>query len=252
MNKPRLLDLFCGAGGAAMGYHRAGFDVYGVDNKPQPHYPFLMMEYDALDAMDALLRGQYLLFKKDGYMALLGIEDFAAFHASPPCQSYCALKTMPNRRQHLELIEPTRKRLKDTGKPFVIENVVGAPLINAFTLCGTSFGLSTTDGHYLQRHRRFETNIEIWLIPPCQHGAKTIGVYGDKARDIAAEKRHYALPKETRGKPEGIKILLAEAKKAMGIDWMNAKELSQAIPPAYTEYIGKFLFQAIKDLEEVE
>jgi len=229
MSKPRLLDLFCGAGGASMGYYRAGFEVVGVDIKPQPHYPFEFHQADALT---------YLL------------EGFDAYHASPPCQSYCALKTMPNHGIHPRLIESVRIMFLATGKPFVIENVEGAPLQNAFKLCGTSFGLMTSDKHYLRRHRCFETNIEIWLLPPCQHGKKTIGIYGDKARDIAAEKRHYKLPKETRGEPNGIKIPLSEAKKAMGIDWMNAKELSQAIPPAYTEYIGKYLISNLEYKEK--
>ena len=232
--KPRLLDLFCGAGGAAMGYHQAGFEVVGVDHNPQPHYPFEFIPGDALDYLEWLMRSGYPM------------PD--AIHASPPCQAYCAMKTMTNAREHPDLLEPVRKLLKATGKPYVIENVKGAPLIDAFRLCGSSFNLQTTDGHQLQRHRYFETTMEILFVPPCQHTKKTIGIYGDKARDIAKEKRHYAKPKETRGPPVDVKIPLSEALKAMGIDWMSAKELSQAIPPAYTELIGKYLLQEIRVL----
>ena len=222
--KPKLLDLFCGAGGAAMGYYRAGFEVVGVDIKPQPHYPFEFHQADALK---------------------FPLEGYDAYHASPPCQKYCALKTMRNAKEHPDLVNDVRQLLRGTGKYFVIENVKGAPLLDAFRLCGSSFNLMTLSGHQLRRHRYFEANWELLFVPPCQHLRKTIGIYGDKARDIAREKRHYKQPKESRGKPLDIKIPLSEARRAMGIDWMSAKELSQAIPPAYTEYIGKFLMQVI-------
>src|SRR4030042_2837765 len=130
-NKPRLLDLFCGAGGAAMGYHRAGFEVVGVDIKPQPHYPFEFHQADALT---------------------FPLDEFDAYHASPPCQAFTKYKNLrkdlPSR--YPNLIPSTRRRLTDTDKPFVIENVEGSPLINPIVLCGSMFGLD------VRRHRLFE------------------------------------------------------------------------------------------------
>jgi DNA (cytosine-5)-methyltransferase 1 len=224
MTKPRLLDLFCCAGGAAMGYHRAGFEVVGVDIKPQPHYPFEFHQADALT---------------------YPLDGFDAIHASPPCQAYSCLRVMPNAGKHPRLVEPVRERLQATGKPFVIENVPGAPLLNAFTLCGSSFGLQTPKGYGLRRHRKFETNVQILFIPPCQHSRKTVGLFGDKARDTGQEKRHYAQDKETRGFPVGVAISQQDGLIAMGCEWMTIKEACQAIPPAYTEFIGKYLMQEV-------
>ena len=128
--KPRLLDLFCGAGGAAMGYHRAGFEVVGVDIKPQPHFPF---EFHQVDALTYTLDG------------------FDAYHASPPCQRYsCAVNLHNNRDSHPDLIDIVRNILLKTGKHYVIENVPGSPLINPTQLCGSAFGLR------VRRHRLFE------------------------------------------------------------------------------------------------
>jgi DNA (cytosine-5)-methyltransferase 1 len=152
---------------------------------------------------------------------------------------------MANAGKHPRLIEPTRERLKSTGKPYIIENVPGAPLLNAFTLCGSSFGLETPSHYQIRRHRLFETNFDILMVPPCQHGSRTIGLFGDKARDTGQEKRHYAKPKDTRGEPLGVKISQQDAFIAMQIVWMNIKELCQAIPPAYTEYIGKELMKVL-------
>lgn len=131
--KPRLLDLFCGAGGAGMGYHQAGFDVVGVDINPQPDYPF---EFHQADAME---------FPLDG---------FDAIHASPPCQVFTALKTMHNAGEHFDLLTPMRARLKEWGGPYVIENVPGAPMQDHVTLCGSSFGLGVKKyDRELRRHR---------------------------------------------------------------------------------------------------
>lgn len=224
MSQMKLLDLFCGAGGAGYGYHLAGFDVVGVDIEPQPNYPFEFVQGDALE-----------------YLKLHG-DRFDAIHASPPCQTYSVLSHLA-RKTHKALVPETRELLLETGKPYVIENVPGAPLINPIVLCGTMFGLQTSDGAQLRRHRLFETSIDILLlVPPCGHTGRTIGIFGDKARDTGEEKRHYSKPKETRGAPpETILFSLEEARKAMGVDWMSYKELSQAIPPAYTKYIGGLL-----------
>jgi len=213
--RPVLLDLFCGAGGAAMGYHRAGFDVVGVDIAPQPHYPF---KFEQADAMTWPL---------DGYDAI---------HASPPCQAHSLLTyAARTREQHPDLLTPTRSRLRDSGLAYVIENVPGAPMLNYITLCGTSFGL-VAPGWELWRHRQFEANWP-WpvLLPGCAHRQRALvaGVYGGGGYVAPAERKH------------GKSSSAAVRRQVMGIDWMNRCELSQAIPPAYTEFVGRQLFQAI-------
>ena len=224
--RPTLLDLFSGAGGAGFGYKKAGFCVLGIDVNPQPRYAGC--RFHQADALEYPLDG------------------FDVIHASPPCQAYCALKTMKNRKDnHPKLIAATRDRLKQSGAIWVIENVSGAPLINAAMLCGSHFNCTASNGYQIRRHRFFESNILILNGNYCNHGPKTIGVYGDKARDIALEKRHYSKPKETRGRPVGVVLSKQTAFEAMGIDWMNMKELSQAIPPAYTEFIGKQLMSIL-------
>lgn len=221
---PKLLDLFCGAGGAAMGYHRAGFDeIVGVDNRPMPRYPFTLVLGDALE-----------------YVAAHG-HEFDAIHASPPCQAYSTLRVMPNSRGHPDLIGVVRSLLEKTGKAFVIENVPGAPLRASVMLCGSMFGLLG-----LRRHRYFETS---WafscLVPSCRHNGMTVGIFGGKARNIAKEKRHYRQDKATRGKPDGVVLPHLIGFEAMQVDWMNMDELSQAIPPAYTEFIGRQLMRVL-------
>ena len=201
MTRLRLLDLFCGAGGAAMGYHRAGFDVTGVDTAAQPNYPFRFWQLDALTLEPWVLAG------------------FDAVHASPPCQAHTTLKHMWNAARHENLIGPTRELLKATGLPYVIENVVGAPLHDPTMICGSSLGLK------VRRHRLFETSWTL-LIPPCVHAeqGRPIGVYGTGGGG-----------QMTRGfKARGA----AEAGEAMETPWMTRAECSQAIPPAYTELIG--------------
>jgi len=217
----KLLDFFCGAGGAAMGYHRAGFEVVGVDIRPQPNYPFEFHQADALE------------FPLDG---------FDLIHASPPCQAYCALNTMPNLRKHKKLIPAVRDLLESSGTYWIIENVEGArrELRDPIMLCGSMFGLGS-NGYQVRRHRYFESNFPINVPMPCDHGARTMGIYGAKVRDIAKEKRHYAKPKKTRGKPIGVVLPQKWGLEAMGVEWMNIKEASQSIPPAYTEYIGRQL-----------
>lgn len=224
----RLLDLFCGAGGAAMGYYRAGFsEIVGIDLSPQKNYPFEFVQADALE-----------------YLAAHGGE-FDAIHASPPCQRYSVLAHLA-RQSHQSLIEPTRTGLLVAGKPYVIENVPGAPLKDPLMLCGSVFNLRTQCGAQLRRHRLFEHSIGLLLSPPCNHLGVTIGIFGSKARNTAAEKRHYTQPAHSRGlPPKGILYTLDDARQAMGIDWMNQRELSQAIPPAYTEYIGKYLLEQV-------
>lgn len=216
--RPRILDLFCGAGGAAMGYYHAGFDVVGVDHKPMKHYPFEFHQADALE-----------------FLAEHGCE-FDTIHASPPCQAFTPLKRMWNAKEHPDLVGVTREKLDAIGGPYVIENVPGAPLVNATMLCGSMFRLGC-DGGELRRHRLFECSFHVGLTPPCKHGwsgpnGETIGVYGGHGRD-------------RRRRTNGQHFPTAKRAEAMGIDWMTGAELSQAIPPAYTEFIGRQLLVAL-------
>lgn len=233
---PTVLDLFCGIGGAAWGYHQAGFEVIGVDIDPQPDYPFMFLQANALDPLN--------------WVDLAGI-DF--IHASPPCQAYTATTgNMPNARTDLPaLIEPTRRLLKLSDKPYVIENVVGAPLLDPAKLCGSMFGLgvdysgpSAPPGWYeLRRHRLFETNWGL-TTPSCagNHKKPVIGIYGNHP---AYNRRKYGVGKGQFSRRE--KEVLAQ--QALRIDWSNSWDsLKEAIPPAYTEYIGmQFLRQGSVD-----
>ena len=207
MSKPVVLDLFCGAGGASEGYRQAGFEVVGVDIMPQPNYPFEFVRNDALDLPSHL----------DGMKVDL-------IHASPPCQAYSTLRHSPGAVEYSDLVAHTRRLLEDTGLPWVIENVPGSPLFDPVTLCGSMFGLRY-DGFELRRHRLFETSG--FTIPPldCLHGLPVLGVYGD-------------LSKNRRPSNRGVKAGHEDARHLMGIDWMTTKELVQAIPPAYTRWVG--------------
>lgn len=202
-----------------MGYHRAGFDVTGVDIEPQPRYPFSFIQADALE-----------------YVAEHG-HEYDALAASPPCQAYSDLKHMHNAKRHADLLTPTRELLNKIGKPYVIENVEGAPMQNYVTLCGTALGLGTADAE-LRRHRRFEIVPHMLFVPPCRHGlkARVIGVYGGHGRD-------------RRRKFNTQDFSTAARREAMGIDWMTGDELSQAIPPSYTAFIGAHLLQHIVELQ---
>ncbi len=211
---PLLLDLFCGAGGCSMGYHRAGFDVVGVDVNPQPHYPFKFIQADAMT------------FPLDG---------FDVIHASPPCQKYSVIcKGMGTTDGRPDLVAATRSRLETSGVPWVIENVEGAPLRFPLLLCGSMFGLQTSEGLWLRRHRLFESSM-MFLGPQCCHPrGMSIGVYGNGTNSWHREKL-------------GRNITTDEQREAMGIDWMPRKWLSQAIPPAYTEWIGRRIIESLAD-----
>lgn len=198
-----------------MGYHRAGFEVVGVDIKPQKHYPF---EFHCADA--------FAFLEKHGH-------EFDVIHASPPCQAFTDLKKMHNAKSHTDLLTPMREALIKINRSFVIENVEGAPMVNYIVLCGGAFGLGTRSAE-LRRHRLFEIAPMPLLIPPCHHKSKgrVIGVYGGHGRD----RRRFVNTQDFSTK---------ERCEAMGIDWMNGLELSQAIPPAYTEWIGQRLLEAL-------
>lgn len=235
MTKPRLLDLFCGAGGAAMGYHQAGFDVVGVDIKPQPNYPFEFYQADALD----LLRH----FEGCGSgpcMAYLWRKQFDAIHASPPCQRYSAAAEIhDSSERHPDLLPATVTALASQGLPWVIENVQRAPMPNAVTLCGSMFGLG------VRRHRMFASN-HLLMVPTCgSHSRWYASVFGGRCigrqrvtgADSGAGSRTQTWDR--------FDDELATGREAMGIGWMDLNELSEAIPPAYTEFIGARLLNAI-------
>ena len=208
----RLLDLFCGAGGAAMGYHRAGWTVVGVDIEPQPDYPF---EFHQADALTFPLGG------------------FDGAHASPPCQASTALTKGTNAgRVYPQLIPATRARLAAFDGPTVIENVQGAVVRKDLTLCGEMFGLGVI------RHRYFELNHPVMTLPHPKHRGRVAGwrhgtfypgpyfaVYGDG----------------------GGKGTVEQWQEAMGIDWTaDRKSLAEAIPPAFTQFIGEQLLAEIE------
>lgn len=211
MTRPLLLDLYCGAGGSAVGYHRAGFDVIGVDNRPQQNYPFDFIQDDAI-----------------GYLSRNG-EYFDAIHASPPCQDHSKLRNATKRLHGTaDLLPQTRILLEQTGLPWVIENVPGAPMRADFRLCGCQFALPG-----LRRERWFETSWNGFeMRSPCSHTDQLVTVSGHGAQGWEYKK--------------GRRTTQEDRKRAMGIDWMNRDELAQAIPPAFTAYIGAHLLEALE------
>jgi DNA (cytosine-5)-methyltransferase 1 len=198
-NSPRLLDLFCGAGGASMGYYLAGFTPVGVDLHPQPNYPFEFHQADALT---------------------YDYTGFDLIHASPPCPLFSSATPESHKHLHQDLITPIRPLLQRTGAPYIIENVPGSPLRNPITLCGSSFGLN------IRRHRLFESNLPLYPLP-CVH---------------AWQLPHF----DQRNRPMKVHLIggsgPANAQaiwgKAMDIDWMTRYEVKDAVPPAYTRYLG--------------
>jgi len=233
---PRLLDLFCGAGGAAVGYHRAGFEVVGVDVAPQPNYPFEFVLCDALE---------YLRIHSD-WIGKGGGDDFAAIHASPPCQRW-STKTK-EAEKHPDLITPLLPLLEQTGLPYVIENVTQSPLRfgpgrsmgRTIMLCGSSFGLG------VRRHRLFAANFDLMGLR-CHHGRhpKIYRLY-DHGKWYMSDIVHVFGTGGGKGREHW--------QEAMGIDWTDdTDELREAIPPAYTEFIGHQLLQplAFREVERV-
>lgn len=188
--KPRLLDLFCGAGGAAVGYHRAGFEVIGIDIRPQPHYPFEFHQGDALT---------------------WSLDGFDAIHASPPCQGFARVTEWRGSRNHWpDLLTPTLDRLRAQSTPWVVENVPEAIRYPDWILCGSAFGLP------VRRHRHFLMEPPSFaLLPPCRHH--------ELRPFMHKHERAYA--------------------DALGCGWMTSREAREAIPPAYTEWIGARLLE---------
>jgi DNA (cytosine-5)-methyltransferase 1 len=201
--RPRLLDTFCKAGGGAAGYDRAGFEVTGVDIEPQPHFPFAFIQADALEVL-----------ADRSFLA-----QFDAIHASPPCQAYVVAATTRKRKDHPDLLGPVRALLRRSGLPWVIENVPTAPMPDAIILCGATFGLP------IVRHRKFELSWQPGLVPSAcpqrswnravDHGP---GFYPYAGGSWEPAWREHVLP-----------VLWP---------WMDLAEAGQAIPPAYTEYLG--------------
>jgi DNA (cytosine-5)-methyltransferase 1 len=212
----RLLDLFCGAGGAAMGYFQAGFEVVGVDLYRQTHYPFPFVQADAF-----------------AFLASEDLSRYDVIHASPPCQRYSNGNALSS-TIHPKLVTPTRLALIETGKPYVVENVERAPLVDPVVLCGSSFGLQA-EGFEIRRHRVFETTFPV-AQPPCRHRLPAIPAFGH-----GPGANFYRL--------HGRGISAAARKLAMGIDWMNRDELAEAIPPAFTAYVGAFALASLAEPE---
>ena len=216
VGKPRLLDLFCGAGGCTKGYQRAGFYVVGVDSNPQPNY-----------CGDEFIQGDALEILRWGAVSVL----YEAVHASPPCQAFSLASLWhgkSNQDRHPDLVAPTRELLEAAGLPYVMENVVGAPLRADLTLCGEMFGLG------VHRHRIFELD-------------------GFFAMRLPHPPHRLRSAKHNCHVEEGYTRIVAgnyadheSASEAMGVDWMSRKELAQAIPPAYTEHIGGYLMTAVQ------
>lgn len=242
-NRPLLLDLFCGAGGAAMGYYRAGFDVVGVDIKPQPHYPFTFIQGDALDAMRRLLDGERIGKLGMAGHNWFGLKNISAVHASPPCQFGTGVQALGIARngsypEHVNLIPQTRELLEEAGLPYVIENVGGARrnLRSPIMLCGKYFGL------HVYRHRYFEC-VPFLLMPAhIAHKDQT-----PSAGNGISQKGFISIC--GTGGVKGMKAheIVEYWQWAIGIDWTDDRhELAEAIPPAYTEFIGRQLMEVIK------
>ena len=210
----KLLDLYCKAGGASVGYARAGFEVVGVDIKKQKRYPYKFIQADALE-----------ILQDEDFLA-----QFDVLAGSPPCQTHSSTKHLRiaqgKSTDKVDLIPQTREAFVKSGKPYVIENVPGAPLINPVILCGSSFGLK------VRRHRLFESNIPLTGLP-CNHKeqGRPVGIYGSM-RDEIPGGGHTAKSIE-------------QAREAMGIDWMLWGDLVEAIPPVYTQYLGNQLISVL-------
>ena len=209
----KLLDLFCGAGGASMGYAMAGFEVTGIDVKHGRRYPFTYIRGDVKDYLDKEF-----------------LDQFDVIAASPPCQTHSSTKHLRvaqgKSTNKIDMIPEVREALIASGKPYVIENVPGAPLINPIQLCGSAFGLK------VRRHRLFESNLKLQGTA-CLHKeqGKPVGIYGSM-RDEIPGGGHTAKT-------------MPEAEQAMGIDWMIWGELVESIPPAYTKFIGEQLINVM-------
>lgn len=236
MSKLKVLDLFCKAGGCSAGYRMAGFDPVGVDIQKQKRYPYEFIQADALEVL-----------RDDAFF-----KQFAFIHASPPCQCYSVTKHLSNGK-HPDLVGPVRELLLETGKPYVIENVVGAPLIYPVRLCGSSFGLD------LRRHRLFESSM-LLKGKRCEHGWQTprFPSSNQSARKAGRKSGVVILCGRVRGNDTKLSPVVCvtgggsrhpggvrQWREAMEIDWMTRDELAQAIPPAYTRFLGEQIMRIL-------
>lgn len=218
----KLLDLFCGAGGAAMGYHQAGFaDITGVDIAHQKRYPFRFVQGDALEYLSRLIEtGE--------------VREFDLIHASPPCQAFTVSKSIKG-NDHPDLLTPTRRLLTGSDLAYVIENVPSAPMNGSLMLCGTMFGLKVL------RHRIFETRPAIYWPPvPCNHNGKSSS---HRLRDETGRRVIQSFDLVDFICVVGNDFKADDGRKAMGIDWMTRDELKEAIPPAYTKWLGELMIE---------
>ena len=232
----RILDLFCGGGGAAMGLHRyfPDAEIVGVDSRRQPRYPFAFKQADAME---------------------YPLAGFDFIWASPPCQGYSVMRHLPwlKAKTYPLLIEPVRERLRGAGVPWIIENVMGArsaKAMDASWLCGTMFGKR------FYRHRLFESNF-LWLAPPHeQHAIRGGRMLAGRARDIVFAGARGGIDAWRRaGETNGIALGIghqpgaALARAEMGCEWMSADEMSQAIPPCYSQYLAQFI--PVENIERI-
>ena len=210
VSRPKLLDLYCCGGGAGYGYEQAGFDVTGIDIEPQPKHRGKFIQADAIEYLKA------------------HFHEYDVIHASPPCQAY-SMASMQFRKagkEYVDLIEVTRMELIKTGKPYIIENVPGSPLINPIELCGSMFGMRT------YRHRLFESNMKLQAPEHPKHIAPNAKM-GRPVKD--GEFIQYV------GHFSGVKLV----QKMTGLHWLGQGELAQSIPPQYTKYIGRQVMVAL-------
>jgi len=223
----KLLDLYCGEGGCSMGYHQAGFQVTGVDVVWMERYPFQFFQTSALKLID-----------DPDFIA-----QFDAIAASPPCKVHTSMKAFSS-SHHIDLVPETRELLMQSGKSWVMENVPGAPLIDPITLCGSMFGLP------VRRHRLFESNIEL-SQPDCRHAEQEANSPGYKVRQYHSGQpvEYMANVVSVYGRGNGYGPGETELwRNAMQMPWASKDGLAQAIPPAYTEFIGR---QLIAHLDKI-
>ena len=222
--QPRILDLFCCEGGAGMGYHRAGFEVVGVDIAPQPRYPFAFHQADAIAYLAGLIESGE-------------IRQFDAIHASPPCQEYSTLKSRKT-RQYPDLLAPMRQMLIASGLPWIMENVATAPMHQGVMICGTALGWN------VRRHRLFDSSHLLYPPGLCRHHLDNVNIYGHACWTYRPDPSNV---RADTGKARTYRVKLAEGRRAFDVPWMSQQGASECIPPAYTEWLGSQLLAVMAE-----